>query len=42
MTTVRLLAERERTAELARMLSGSRITEASLRHASDLIKTGKS
>jgi len=41
ITTVRLLSERERTAELARMLSGSRITEASLKHASDLIKTGK-
>ncbi len=41
ITTVRLLSERERTAELARMLSGSRITDASLKHASDLIKTSR-
>lgn len=41
ITTVRLLSERERTAELARMLSGSRITEASMKHASDLIKTSR-
>jgi DNA repair protein RecN (Recombination protein N) len=40
-TTVQYLAtERERATELARMLSGRRITEAVLEHASAMLKRG--
>lgn len=38
-TSMRLLSETERTEELARMLSGSVITEKSLLHAKDLLST---
>jgi DNA repair protein RecN (Recombination protein N) len=38
-TSVRRLGEQERTEELARMLSGARLTETSRRHAQQLLKT---
>ncbi len=38
-TSVRRLTEPERTEELARMLSGARLTETSRRHAQQLLKT---
>lgn len=38
-TSVRRLSEQERTEELARMLSGARLTETSRRHAEQLLKT---
>lgn len=38
-TRIVLLSEKERTAELARMLSGSTITEKSLEHANELLAT---
>jgi DNA repair protein RecN (Recombination protein N) len=38
-TTVRLIAGEERTAEVARMLSGAKLTETSLRHAEQMLKT---
>jgi DNA repair protein RecN (Recombination protein N) len=38
-TAVRLLSEKQRTEELARMLSGAKLTETSLRHAEQLLKT---
>ena len=38
-TTVRLLEGIERTEEVARMLSGAKLTEASLRHAEQMIKS---
>lgn len=41
VTSVRLLKESERPAELARMLSGSRITDAVLTHAGEMLKAGK-
>ena len=37
-TSVRLLASEERTEELARMLSGAKVTETSLKHAEQLLK----
>jgi DNA repair protein RecN (Recombination protein N) len=38
-TTVRLITGEERTAEVARMLSGAKLTETSLRHAEQMLKT---
>ncbi|HTF42297.1 MAG TPA: DNA repair protein RecN [Terriglobales bacterium] len=38
-TSVRLIAGEERTAEVARMLSGAKLTETSLRHAEQMLKT---
>jgi DNA repair protein RecN (Recombination protein N) len=40
-TSVRLLAEAERAEEVARMLSGAKLTETSLRHAEQMIKTSR-
>jgi DNA repair protein RecN (Recombination protein N) len=40
-TSVRLLSDEERTEEVARMLSGAKLTETSLRHAEQLIKTSR-
>ena len=40
-TSVRLLEEQERTEEVARMLSGAKLTETSLRHAEQLLKTSR-
>jgi DNA repair protein RecN (Recombination protein N) len=37
-TTIRPLAAKERTEELARMLSGAQITQASLKNAEQLLK----
>jgi len=37
-TTIRRLSEAERTEEIARMLSGARLTETSLRHAEQMLK----
>jgi DNA repair protein RecN (Recombination protein N) len=37
-TTIRPLAEKERTEEIARMLSGAQITQASLKNAEQLLK----
>ena len=37
-TTVQLLTGEERTEEIARMLSGARLTETSLRHAEQMLK----
>jgi len=36
-----LATEKERVRELARMLSGSQITDAALKHASAMLKQGK-
>src|SRR5260370_913053 len=36
-TTIRRLSEAERTAEIARMLSGAKLTETSLRHAEQML-----
>ena len=38
-TTVRTLDERERTQEIARMLSGAKLTDTSLKHAEQMLKT---
>jgi DNA repair protein RecN (Recombination protein N) len=38
-TTVHLIAGEERTEEVARMLSGARLTEASRKHAEQMLKT---
>jgi len=38
-TSISRLDERERTQEVARMLSGARLTETSLKHAEQLLKT---
>ena len=38
-TSITRLDERERTQEVARMLSGARLTETSLKHAEQLLKT---
>jgi DNA repair protein RecN (Recombination protein N) len=38
-TTVRRLSEDERRGEIARMLSGAKVTEASLKNAEQLLKT---
>jgi DNA repair protein RecN (Recombination protein N) len=40
-TSVRLLKDEERTEEVARMLSGAKLTETSLRHAEQMIKTSR-
>ena len=40
-TSVRLLNERERTEEVARMLSGAKLTETSLRHAEQMLKSSR-
>ena len=40
-TSVRLLKEEERTEEVARMLSGAKLTETSLRHAEQMLKTSR-
>jgi DNA repair protein RecN (Recombination protein N) len=37
-TSIRTLAEEERTEEIARMLSGAQITQASLKNAEQLLK----
>jgi DNA repair protein RecN (Recombination protein N) len=38
-TSIRRLSEAERTEEIARMLSGAKLTETSLRHAEQMLKT---
>ena len=38
-TSVRLLTDAERTEEVARMLSGAKLTETSLRHAEQMLKS---
>jgi len=40
-TSVRLLSEQDRTEEVARMISGAKLTETSLRHAEQLLKTSR-
>ena len=40
-TSVRLLNDKERTEEVARMLSGAKLTETSLRHAEQMLKTSR-
>jgi len=40
-TSVRLLENADRTEEIARMLSGSTVTETSLRHAEQMIKSSR-
>jgi DNA repair protein RecN (Recombination protein N) len=40
-TSVRLLATPERTEEVARMLSGAKLTETSLRHAEQMIQSSR-
>jgi DNA repair protein RecN (Recombination protein N) len=40
-TSVRLLDDEERTEEVARMLSGAKLTETSLRHAQQMLKTSR-
>jgi DNA repair protein RecN (Recombination protein N) len=40
-TSVRLLGDKDRTEEVARMISGAKLTETSLRHAEQLIKTSR-
>jgi len=40
-TSVRLLNDEERTEEIARMLSGAKLTETSLRHAEQMLKTSQ-
>jgi DNA repair protein RecN (Recombination protein N) len=42
VTMVRLLDDAERPTEIARMLGGTRLTDAALAHAADLLKTGRS
>jgi DNA repair protein RecN (Recombination protein N) len=37
-TTVRLITDKERTEEVARMLSGAKLTETSRKHAEQMIK----
>ena len=37
-TTVRLITDGERTEEVARMLSGAKLTETSRKHAEQMIK----
>lgn len=41
ITTIKMLDEKERPVELARMLGGTRITDAVLTHAADLLKAGR-
>jgi DNA repair protein RecN (Recombination protein N) len=40
-TSVRLLNDKERTEEVARMLSGAELTDTSLRHAEQMLKTSR-
>ena len=40
-TSVRLLKDEERTEEVARMLSGAKLTDTSLRHAEQMLKTSR-
>ncbi|HVJ09891.1 MAG TPA: DNA repair protein RecN [Acidisarcina sp.] len=40
-TAIRLLDEASRTEEVARMLSGARLTETSMRHAEQMLKTSR-
>ena len=40
-TSVRLLSDQDRTEEVARMISGAKLTETSLRHAEQLLKTSR-
>ncbi len=40
-TTVRLLTPQERAEEIARMISGATVTETSLRHAEQMLKTSQ-
>jgi DNA repair protein RecN (Recombination protein N) len=40
-TSVRLLEDGERIEEVARMLSGAKLTETSLRHAEQMIKASQ-
>jgi DNA repair protein RecN (Recombination protein N) len=40
-TSVRLLEEGQRTEEVARMLSGAKLTETSLRHAEQMLKSSR-
>jgi DNA repair protein RecN (Recombination protein N) len=40
-TSVRLLNDDERTEEIARMLSGAKLTETSIRHAEQLLKNSR-
>jgi len=40
-TTIRVMEEGERTQEIARMLSGAKLTETSLKHAEHLIATSR-
>ncbi len=40
-TSVRLLSEQDRTEEVARMISGAKLTDTSLRHAEQLLQTSR-
>ena len=40
-TSVRLLEEVDRTEEIARMLSGAKLTDTSIKHAEQMIKASK-
>jgi DNA repair protein RecN (Recombination protein N) len=40
-TSVRLLSDKDRTEEVARMISGAKLTETSLRHAEQLISASR-
>jgi DNA repair protein RecN (Recombination protein N) len=40
-TSVRLLEDADRTEEIARMLSGAKLTDTSLKHAEQMLKTSK-
>jgi DNA repair protein RecN (Recombination protein N) len=40
-TSVRLLNDEERTEEIARMLSGAKLTETSMRHAEQMLRTSR-
>jgi DNA repair protein RecN (Recombination protein N) len=40
-TSVRLLGDSERTEEIARMISGAKVTDTSLKHAEQMLKTSR-
>ncbi len=40
-TSVRLLNSDERTREIARMISGAKLTDTSLKHAEQMLKTSR-
>jgi DNA repair protein RecN (Recombination protein N) len=40
-TSVRLLGDAERTEEIARMISGAKVTDTSLKHAEQMLKTSR-